>query len=579
MSTHILHYFAERALSSNQLVSFMNRRGEYTEVSYAKLWNNILKYAAYYKNLGIEQGDVVSIILPTCEEFIAAFFAAQLLKAVPVALYPPTSLSEASTWFKQTNTLIKSVQSKYLITDYKISPFLDGIKASIYRIDDINQTNEIISFQPDLYSGEDLCFLQFSSGTTGLPKAVIIDQKNALTNTTLIQKSLNLKVGQEVVVGWLPLYHDMGLIGILINSIVLDAKMILIRPDDFIRKPILWLKAMSDYRATSTTAPNFAYGLVQKRVKKEQLQGLDLSSLKHALCGAEMVYKETLTKFCTHLEDTNFNSNAILPVYGMAEATLAVAFAEVQKGMSFITVDKSKLEQGKIQVCDKGIEICSVGKVLDTFELKIIDQDNRPVSQNKTGRILIKGPSVTQGYLNADEKNKTLFSNNWLDTGDEGFLYNGQLYICGRLKDTMIIRGKNIYPTTLEEQIYQINGLRKGRVIVSSIYNSSSNTEEVIVLAELANTSIAKEQKTLIREMVKKIISNESLPLYRVELLLPGTLLKTTSGKLKRRASVMEWKKNRLKKNYVIAMLEKSLWIFRLYNRRTIHKHRNEAVG
>jgi acyl-CoA synthetase (AMP-forming)/AMP-acid ligase II len=551
----------------------MDRKENYKEYLYSKLWNDIKSYAEHFKNLGVQKGDVVSIMLPTCEEYLAAFFGAQLIHAIPVSLYPPSSLSDLDSWTQKTKEMILSVQSKLLITNLRISAICNKLvkesNIDLSIIENVNLQKVVESFDIELFNKDDICFLQFSSGTTGSPKAITITNENTIINSQIIADSLPVNNKDIKLASWLPLYHDMGLVGCLLMSIINGTDIILIRPEDFIVKPSLWLKAIHDFRVTVTTAPNFAYGLVQKRVEAKYIESLDLSCLQASLCGSEVVYKETMEKFINHLLPAGLDPKAIIPVYGMAETTLAVSFTNKEKGMKFIKVNKSSLSDKKIVLDQNGIEICSVGELLPTFSVKIIDDNENELQENQVGRILLKGPCISSGYYLDEEKTKTMFIDNWLDTGDEGFIYNNEIYICGRIKDTMIIRGRNYYPTSYEEKLYNIEGIRKGRAIVSSSYNKLSDTEEVVVLAEAASSQYLEHDIELnrIKKEITLLIQKEGLPIFKVDVFLPGVLLKTSSGKLKRRENIRLWEENKIITRQTESALRKSIQMFMLYSK------------
>ena len=570
MNNHIIHYILERVNEDKSVIRFMNRKGDYREYNYPTLWNDIKKYAAFYKERGVKEGDIVSIILPTCEEYLAAFFAANLMKAIPVSLYPPTSLVDLNGWTANTSQMISSIDCHHLVTNLRISPLCEKLvktnKLQMMLTENINRSNDLFTLDIEVFNKDDICFLQFSSGTTGIPKAVIISQENALTNARLIIDALPTENENIKTVSWLPLYHDMGLVGCLLMSIVNGSELVLIRPDDFIGRPHLWLKAMHDHKLNCTTAPNFAYGLIQKRVDPKLIASYDLSHVKAMLCGAEVVYKETMTKFIEHMKPSGLDPKTVLPVYGMAETTLAVTFTKKEKGMNFIKVCKKALRKGKIKLDSNGVEICSVGEKLETFDIQIVDENDNSLKDAIVGRVLIKGPCVTQGYFNSPQQTQEMFKESYLDSGDEGFLYEGQLYICGRLKDTMIIRGKNYYPTSIEEKLYNIEGIRKGRAIVSSCYNPKTETEEVVILAEAASYSFLENDRERIIEQIKLVISAENLPLMKAELYSPGILVKTSSGKLKRRENIKLWQSKTILKKQTRSALRRSLQIFKLYS-------------
>lgn len=556
LNNHFIHYLLERVGEDKSKLIFAHRTGKYEEIRYPDLWNRVKTYANVLSQMGVKEGDIVAIILPTCKEFITSFFAIQLLKAVPVALYPPTSLAGLSEWNEKTQLMLNSVNAKFCVTDKRINQVIHQ-NIQILVTDTLQSKTFDFIFDIETFTENQLCFLQFSSGTTGEAKAVMISQRNAILNAKLIRDALPPSNDLISVASWLPLYHDMGLVGCLLMSILNGTDIVLIRPDDFIMKPQLWLQAIHDYRITCTTAPNFAYGLVQKRVSKEVLEKLDLSCMEAALCGAEMVYKETMMKFSEHLKSARFNSSALLPVYGMAEATLAVTFTDKNQGQVFITVLADALEKGEIILSESGVEIYCVGNVLPTFTVKVVNENDEKLEENKVGRVLVSGPCVSSGYYNDEVKTSETIIEGWLDTGDQGFIRDGQLYICGRLKDTMIIRGRNYYPTILEEKIQSISGLRKGKVVVSSCLNPLSETEEVVILAEVCDQKTLKTESHRIKAAIALILSKEGLPLLEIGLMLPGTLKRTSSGKIQRRKNVSLWRNGELQSQPKLGALQR----------------------
>jgi fatty-acyl-CoA synthase len=571
LDKHFITCLHKRVHENLDPIYFLNRQGNYREYAYSKLWNDIKKYAQYFRKHSVQANDVVIILLPTCEEFLSAFFALQVLKAIPVASYPPTSLMDLKNWNSRVKQQADQVSCKHIVTDQRIHRAIStatlGKEITIHTTESIN-LEEDYDFRINLedYHEEDPCFFQFSSGSTGISKAILIKQKNAILNSHIIRNALPSSLEEISVVCWLPLYHDMGLVGCLLMSILNGTKIVLIRPDDFITKPMLWLKAMHDFKITSTTAPNFAYGLVQKRVEESIIKSFDLSHMKAFLCGSEMIYQETMEKFLDHLKPARLNPLSLMPVYGMAESTLAITFTDLTKGLKFLKVNKKELQKGKVVLDEQGQSICCVGKVLPTFEIKIQNLEGKDCLENEVGKIMIKGPCLTDSFIDHEGRIIEINSADWFDTGDEGFFHDSDLYICGRIKETIIIRGKNYYPTMFEEKILNIEGIRKGRVIVSSIYNQLSNSEEIIVLAELENAKSIQLDISKIKDQIKKVFNDDALPVMTIDLYPSGTLLKTSSGKLKRKETVQRWQENTLIpkikivdkwKNFLIKMLYK----------------------
>ncbi len=552
MSCHDINKFSSLAeaflsrINGDGEIIFMDRKGSYTPYSYGALWESSLRYAHYLQMEGVKKGDVISLILPSCPEFISIFIGAQILGAVPVSLYPMMSLGDVDGWKERTLEMLKQVDCQHFFGTDMIKLLIQEelLEANIkpHAVEDVNLHKESLEYACEYFPGEsDLCFLQFSSGTTSAPKPVMITQRNALLNAQIIVDKVDQPMDDLTTVSWLPLYHDMGLVGTFISSILGGKNLVIIRPDDFIRKPALWLRAMSDYKAKVTTGPNFAYGLAVKRITAKQMEGLDLSHATLVGCGAEAVYKETMDKFINKFSKVGLNPRAIVPMYGMAEATVAVSFSEHTEEIKWKTFDDELLTEGIALEVEKGKTLCSLGKPLPTFEVYVKDKEGNNLPEGHVGRLFIKSPCVFAGYYNDPIKTEASFQGDLLDTGDEGFLIDGEIFIAGRAKDTMIIRGKNYYPTIFEESLTVVRALREGRVIVSSSYFEESDTEEMIVLAEVKKEKYLEETVEL-KQLVQNVLtSNGELTPKVVEFYAPGTLPRTSSGKLRRAAAVNMW--------------------------------------
>lgn len=319
---------------------------------------------------------------------------------------------------------------------------------------ELAKKEELISLTVEELDENAISFIQFSSGTTGASKAIAISHKALVSNIESILEGVGEVKLAVNCVSWLPLYHDMGLVGALLATLASHGDLTLIKPEDFVRKPYLWLKAISDQKANVTVAPNFAYGLVAKRISDQQILGLDLSSLKVALCGAEMVHASTLNSFIDKFSEFNFSANALAPVYGMAEGTLAVSFSELNRGFESCIFDQAALSAGEVKESSSGVELCSVGGPVKDVEITILGGAGSKLPENEVGEIAFYSPALFSGTLTKSGLDKVEFSETTpYKTGDQGFVYKNKLYICGRIKEMMIIRGKNYLPTSFESKI------------------------------------------------------------------------------------------------------------------------------
>ncbi|MBC7172912.1 MAG: AMP-binding protein, partial [Polyangiaceae bacterium] len=329
---------------------------------------------------------------------------------------------------------------------------------------------ETPAFEPPAITPDDLCFLQFTSGSTSKPKGVMVSHRNLVANGLAFLGTHGLdRNPDDVGVSWLPLYHDMGLIGFVLATLLVDLQAVLMPTELFARSPRLWLETITKYRGTITYAPNFAYQLVTKRLKPKDLEGLDLSRLRVAGCGAEPIRAQTLREFADKLAPSGFRSIAFLPSYGMAEATLAITFHGLESELSVDRVDTDAMTQGFARPADadtKSVsEVVSCGKGFPGHEVMVVDESGKPLPERRVGQVVTRGPSVTAGYFENEAATAESWKDGWLATGDLGYVADGNLHICGRIKDLIIIRGANHYPQDIEWVVGDLEGVRRGNVV------------------------------------------------------------------------------------------------------------------
>jgi len=338
---------------------------------------------------------------------------------------------------------------------------------------------------------------------------------------------------QDIVVSWLPLYHDMGLIGCVLTCIATQTPLVLIPPLDFLKRPVSWLRSVSKYRGSLGFAPNFAYGLTARRVRARDLKDLDLSSWRVAGCGAEPIQRRTLEAFGDRFQSVGFDVNAFLPAYGLAESTLAVTFAPLSTGLKSIHVSRETLiseERAELVSADAqdAEEMICLGLPFKGHGLGILGPDGF-VEDGRVGEVVVQGPSVTSGYFEADEHNQSLFWEGWLRTGDLGFLHEGQLVICGRQKDLIIHNGRNYYASDIEAVACSIEGVRPGQVAAFGVYNKDH--EDIVVCAEIRAKANPEEIQ---RAIQMAVMERFGLKVTKVPIVPRGALPKTSSGKIRR---------------------------------------------
>jgi len=530
--------FLEAAEVDGLGVGFWLGPGRIDHWSYKKLAKKAKAFAAGLQELGITPGERVALVLSTGPDFYIAWFGCMLAGAVPTALYPPARLGRVAEWRKRTALMLSTSKSVLVVTEKRLYGFLG---APVSAADPTHGCTDVASLveKGDLiplqrnYTG-DLAAVQFSSGSTGTPKAVALSHKNMLSNARAILSRLPGDSSDHIGVSWLPLYHDMGLVGCLLAALVGKAQITMLRPEHFVANPVSWLQAISETRATVSVAPNFAFGLTERRVRDSDLSGLDLSSWSVAMCGAEPVHPDTLDRFTSKFAACGFREASITPVYGLAEATLAVTFSPVEKPPRWTVFDRESLETDRKAVESKeGLRVASLGTALDC-QIEIRDENGQAMPEQDIGMVHLRGPGVMMGYLDQPtETAKTIDQQGWLKTGDVGFLYEGELYLCGREKDLVIIRGRNHDPAFIEQGLEGVEGMRAGCSAAFAVLPEGADTEEIVVVAELKKDGEVNETE-LRSSCIAAIQEATGLQVSDLQLVAAGTLPRTSSGKIRR---------------------------------------------
>ncbi|MCK4708937.1 MAG: AMP-binding protein, partial [Gammaproteobacteria bacterium] len=345
----------------------------------------------------------------------------------------------------------------------------------------------------------------------------------------------------DVFVSWLPLYHDMGLIGAWLGSLYFSMLFVVMQPLGFLARPERWLWAIHHYRGTLAASPNFGYEYCLSRIKEEDIKGLELGSWRAAFNGAEAVSPDSISSFAQRFAKYDFKSKSMMPVYGLAESSVGLAFPAPGRGPLIDRIERNRFMrsgQAKPAATDDphALKFVSSGSPLKNHQIRIIDAAKHELPERQEGRIEFSGPSSTGGYFRDAEKTREPFDGNWLDSGDLGYIANGELYVTGRIKDIIIRAGRNIYPHELEEAVSNVNGIRNGRVAVFGSKDKKTGTEQLIVLAETRSKDPQQLEKLHIEI---NTLSTDLIggPPDRIVLAPPGTVLKTSSGKIRRAAS------------------------------------------
>ena len=468
-------------------------------MTYAQLADAARKVAAALITRDIVPGDRIALMLPTSLDFFASFFGILYAGAIPVPIYPPARLSQLEEHMYRQAGILRNAGARILITvpqALRLASFLRGQVPSLSAIESVaGLTAQSSPCQlPLISSGEATAFIQYTSGSTGDPKGVVLSHANLLANIRAIGTAVNA-TSADVFVSWLPLYHDFGLIGAWLGSLYFAASFYVMSPLSFLRRPESWLWAIHHYRATLSAAPNFAYELCFTKIDPEDIEGLDLSSLRMVANGAEPVSAQTLRRFTQTFERYGFKAGAMAPAYGLAENTLGLTFPPLGRAPLVDRVDRDALGQRAIAEPARAddaqaLELVSCGRPLPGDEVRIVDDTGRELAERHEGRVVFRGPSATSGYFRNEAKTRELFRNGWLDSGDQGYMADGELFVTGRIKDMIIRAGRHIYPQEIEEAVGDIPGIIKHGVAVFGTSDPSSGTERTVVMAETSEIDL-----------------------------------------------------------------------------------------
>jgi len=524
---------------------FVDRAERATWYPWTEVRERALAVCGGLRALGIERGDRIPLIYPTGIEFFEAFFGVLLAGAVPVPLYPPVRLGRLGQYLRGTARMIGRTRARLVLADPRVKRIL-GEAVAMARpplgcrtLGELpREKGEAVRIGP-----EDLALVQFSSGTTVDPKPValshrgIVGQVEALNSFWRDTPEL-----RHSCVSWLPLYHDMGLIGCVFPALTREAQLTLIGPELFVARPALWLRTLSRYRGTVSPAPNFAYSLCLHRISDAEMEGADLSQWRTALNGAEAVAPPVARAFIERFARWGFRPEAMTPVYGLSEAALAVTFSGLGRPFRSRRFDREDLSrEGVAREAPEGREIVSVGRPVPGFRLRILDENGDDLPDGRIGRVWIQGPSLMEGYLDDPEATARALQDGWLDTGDLGFLNAGELYLTGRAKDVVILRGRNYAPEEIERSVEGIPGVRTGCVVAASWLPEDAEGERLALFVEAARSAGAEELAELPEACRAAVLGATGLAVDAVEVLPPGTLPRTSSGKLRRGEALRLW--------------------------------------
>jgi fatty-acyl-CoA synthase len=536
----------EYAASGTAGYNFYDAKGNLRSVlPYHALRENARTSAQRLSVLGLARGERVAIIADTSPEFVELFFACRYAGLIPYAMPVPVNLGSHAVYVQQLRGMLEAGQAGAAVANTDYIGFLQEAAEGSQRLRWVGTPEQLGDFSvPDIALGsndpDEIAYLQFTSGSTRLPRGVVITERALMSNLQgIVRHGLEIHSGDRCA-SWLPFYHDMGLVGMVMAPMVAQVSVDYLATRDFAIRPLQWLRLISRNRATVAFSQPFGLKLCTLRVRDSDLEDLDLSSWRAAGVGAEMIRPDTLRNFAEKFAPAGFDARAFLPCYGLAESTLAVTFSQVGEGFDSLRVDAGTLVDKKMAVRlqaegRKFSEFVNCGRPLPGHTVKVVDDAGLELPDLRVGSVLVQGSSIMTGYYNnPEDTQKTLKPGNWLDTGDLGFVFEGDLYVTGRRTDVIIVNGRNIRAQDIEELAEQQPEVRTREASAFGITDANDITTIVLVI-ECRLTSVTDRQSLTgrLQRLVYMAFGVNCL----VELVPPHTLPRTSSGKLSRFAA------------------------------------------
>lgn len=487
---------------------------------------------------GVGPGDAVAMLAGAPAEIAPAAQGVWMRGASVTMVHQPTPRTDLVRWADEITAVIGMISARAVVISdpfMAAAPVLTGLGMTVLSIADLLTAEPI---DPVDTGDDDIALMQLTSGSTGSPKAVQITHANIVANAVAMTEGCDFDIDSDVIVSWLPCFHDMGMTGYLTVPMYFGAELVKITPMDFLSDILLWPRLIDKYRGTMTAAPNFAYNLLARRLRLQATPGdFDLSSLRWALSGAEQVDPNDVEDLCAAGAPFGLRPGAVIPAYGMAETTVAVSFSECGVGMDVDEVDADLLAVLHRAVpATKGHtrRLVKLGRPLAGLELRVVDEDGAALGARGVGVIEVRGESVTRGYTTAAGFIAAQDDRGWYDTGDIGYLTeDGDVVVCGRLKDVIIMAGRNIYPADIERAAARVDGVRPGCAVAVRL-DAGRSRESFAVAVESKHHADEVEVRRVERQVAHEVFTEVDVRPRNVVVLEPGTIPKTPSGKLRR---------------------------------------------
>jgi fatty-acyl-CoA synthase len=516
-------------------------------ISYRQLMRGASSYARSYARAGLRPGQVVVLILQHGEDLLYSFWGAVLHGSIPTIMPYLTEKLSAAQYRADLTALIQVTKPAAVLTypefNSEVRAALESGAASLAVLL-TTETETHSEADPNVSTdanraADDLVVLQHSSGTTGLQKGVALSNRAVFNQLDAYARILNL-TGQDVIVSWLPLYHDMGLIAGFLLPILSGVPLVLSSPFDWVRAPQRLLQSVSQYRGTLSWFPNFAFNFYAQKIRERDLEGVDLSSWRAVINCSEPVRWESHHAFFERFRSFGLRSTALQTCYAMAENVFAVTQSDLVRAPRVMEIDREVFMTEHIVRSPRAgrpaIKMLSCGKPIADTHLRILDDHHTDVPANTVGEIAIKSQCLLSGYYNRPDITQKAFFEGWYLTGDYGYVSKGDLYVSGRKKDMIIVGGKNIYPQDLEALTYEVPGVHAGRSVAFGVFDEQAGTEEVVIIAEVDSENEAEQER--IAELVRgHVTKNSAIALRYIRVVSPKWILKTSSGKTARSAN------------------------------------------
>jgi fatty-acyl-CoA synthase len=527
------------AAESRASITYVQDDGSERRESYAALYGRAQAVARHLSSNGIGRGDRVALLIPEAEGFVPSLYGTSMTGAAVVPLAPPAHIAQLEPSLGAWQRMVQTADVTAILTTASLRAVLGSLHAACPQVREIWTWEDAVGnegpFESDART-EEVGLIQFTSGSTSHPKGVVLAHSNLGANVEGITGPNGLDVREgDVGVSWLPLFHDMGLIGVVMGAVHGRIPLVLMPSLLFLKRPGEWLRTITRHRATMSFAPNFAYELCVRRAASHANNGLDLSTWRVAGCGSEPIRPETLEQFAEAFADRGFRPHAFLPCYGLAEATLAATFhARGKPWRTDAVVSKALREDERAVPCESAesgaVRLVSCGRPFPGHEVRIADGHDRPLPERRVGEILLRGPSIMQGYYRDPRHSAEALRGGWLHTGDLGYLAEGELFVCGRKKDLIIVHGRNYHPQDIEWVACEVEGVRRGNVVAFCTEDPRGG-ERLVLIAESRGRQDADAVAAEIRRRVQEA---SGLHVHDVRVLPKGAIPKTTSGKVQR---------------------------------------------